>query len=333
MNEKFDSKTAATIPDECDCPNGRAEHMSTCASLRATLATVKPGGCVQLPTSERERFEAWAGDCGYPIRRGFGRQDDYEFMETRRMWESWQAALAAQPSPGRQGDASHLSVYADSYRRMAKMGDGRVSCIDVAFDIEHNMSRALAARQPETAHAAYHTGKAIGRREAELEASEPVRIYGCCAQPEGELHTAECPNLRHLAARQPVKLIAQKVGDYRVTVAEDTITVSRGRDIVFAYSAGDPEPINARQPVGEPPVGRVRTKVDGGFIAELLPGVSDRVSNMAPLYLQQPTQPVDLSPEDRGMLARCLRYCREDAVDDGSAREIERLLALIDSQA
>jgi hypothetical protein len=39
-------------------------------------------------------------------------------------------------------------VYADSYRRMAKMGDGRVSCIDVAFDIEHNMSRALAARQP-----------------------------------------------------------------------------------------------------------------------------------------------------------------------------------------
>lgn len=56
----------------------------------------------------------------------------------------------------------------------------------------------------------------------------------------------------YLAARQPVNLIAQKVGDYRVTVAEDSITVSRGRDIVFAYSAGDAEPINARQPVGEP---------------------------------------------------------------------------------
>lgn len=51
-----------------------------------------------------------------------------------------------------------------------------------------------------------------------------------------------------LADRQPVALIAQKVGDYRVTVAEDAITVSRGRDIVFAYSAGDAEPINARQP-------------------------------------------------------------------------------------
>lgn len=54
-----------------------------------------------------------------------------------------------------------------------------------------------------------------------------------------------------LAARQPVSLIAQKIGDYRVTVAEDAITVSRGRDIVFAYSAGDPEPIMDRQPVGE----------------------------------------------------------------------------------
>ncbi|MDQ7284911.1 hypothetical protein [Stenotrophomonas sp. Sm5341] len=54
-----------------------------------------------------------------------------------------------------------------------------------------------------------------------------------------------------LAARQPVALIAQKVGDYRVTVAEDAITVSRGRDIVFAYSAGDAEPINASQPVGQ----------------------------------------------------------------------------------
>lgn len=51
----------------------------------------------------------------------------------------------------------------------------------------------------------------------------------------------------------------------------------------------------ARQPVGEP-VGRVRTRVDGEFIAELLPGVADRVSNMAPLYLLQPAQAVDLGP-------------------------------------
>ncbi|HDX0923705.1 TPA: hypothetical protein RNS88_003642 [Stenotrophomonas maltophilia] len=37
-----------------------------------------------------------------------------------------------------------------------------------------------------------------------LDPRQPVRIYGCCAQPEGELHTTECPNMRHLAARQPV---------------------------------------------------------------------------------------------------------------------------------
>jgi len=48
-----------------------------------------------------------------------------------------------------QGDAnSPLTVYADSYRRMAKMGDGRVLCTDVAYDIEHNMARTLVARQP-----------------------------------------------------------------------------------------------------------------------------------------------------------------------------------------
>lgn len=91
-------------------------------------------------------------------------------------------------------------------------------------------------------------------------ARHPVRIYGCCAQPEGELHTAECPNMRHLAAGQPV---------------------------------------------GEP-VGQVRTRVDGGFIAELLPGVADRVSNLAPLYVA-PAQAVDLGELRRlsdGWLAR-----------------------------
>lgn len=49
------------------------------------------------------------------------------------------------------------------------------------------------------------------------------------------------------------------------------------------------EALAARQPVGEP-VGQVRTRVDGGFIAELLPGVADRVSNLAPLYAAPPPQ-------------------------------------------
>lgn len=38
-----------------------------------------------------------------------------------------------------------------------------------------------------------------------LAARQTVRIYGCCAQLEGELHTADCLNMRPLvAARQPV---------------------------------------------------------------------------------------------------------------------------------
>lgn len=44
----------------------------------------------------RQQFEAWAEDAGYPTRRGFGNANDYGFVETRRMWESWRAALAAQ---------------------------------------------------------------------------------------------------------------------------------------------------------------------------------------------------------------------------------------------
>ncbi|MCO7468881.1 hypothetical protein NJG16_02230 [Stenotrophomonas maltophilia] len=148
----------------------------------ATLATVKHGGCVQLrdwhslaehitdhlcandydiggrpellvcvveaiASDTRARFEAWARLNGHTLTRSA--DGEYCFISVRNLWTSWQAALSAQPSPGGQGDVhSPLSVYVDSYRRMAKMGDGRVSCIDVAFDIEHNMSHALVARQP-----------------------------------------------------------------------------------------------------------------------------------------------------------------------------------------
>ncbi|MBA0242746.1 hypothetical protein D7Y16_05495 [Stenotrophomonas maltophilia] len=76
--------------------------------------------------------------------------------------------------------------------------------------------------------------------------------YGIYRDNAEERYRVLPDRIRALAARQPVELIAQKIGDYRVTVDEDAITVSRGRDIVFAYSADDPEPIMDRQPVGEP---------------------------------------------------------------------------------
>lgn len=60
-----------------------------------TLATVKHGGCVQLPTSERARFEAWAEDSYHLQRMG----DVYRSVITTDAWRAWQAALSAQPSP------------------------------------------------------------------------------------------------------------------------------------------------------------------------------------------------------------------------------------------
>ena len=55
----------------------------------------------------------------------------------------------------------------------------------------------------------------------------------------------------------------------------------------------------ARQPGAQEPVGQVRTRVDGGFVAELCPGVADRVSNMAPLYVAPPAQGIDLGQLER----------------------------------
>ncbi len=97
----------------------------------------------------------------------------------------------------------------------------------------------------------------------------------------------------------------------------------------------------ARQPVGEP-VGQVRTRVDGGFIAELLPGVADRVSNLAPLYVA-PAQAVDLG-QFRAKVAELLRGEFDLEVsdpedhrhDDGSGeadRIAGKIVALLDSQA
>ncbi|WP_440977449.1 hypothetical protein [Stenotrophomonas maltophilia] len=122
---------------------------------------------------------------------------------------------------------------------------------------------------------------------------------------------------------------------------EDGIRLlDRGGLLGFAQDVASA--LAARQPVGEP-VGRVRTRVDGGFIAELLPGVAERVSNMAPLYLQQPAQAVDLGRfrpfivEARNNAYAFIETMRKAGRDSSDAREkaaiTERLLALIDSQA
>lgn len=91
-------------------------------------------------------------------------------------------ALSAQPSPGGQGDELDL--------------DRVLSLADVHAEESREDGVRLLDRGGLLAFA-----RDVA---AALAACSPVRIYGCCDQPEGELHTAECPNMRHLAARQPV---------------------------------------------------------------------------------------------------------------------------------
>lgn len=143
MNEKLDSKTPAT------------------------LATVKHGGCVQLPTSERARFEAWASAYGFPVAKTDGLYHSYT---TATAWLAWQqAALSAQPSPGGQGNALVTDEMVQAACKVWAETPGQGEDW-----MQAALKAALAARQPETSHAAYHTDKAVGRREAELEARQPV---------------------------------------------------------------------------------------------------------------------------------------------------------------
>lgn len=108
------------------------------------------------------------------------------------------ATLSAQPSPGGRADALTVRRF---IAERARNPEHRQDVLDGCYD----------------------STDWFGHVQAALAAPQPVRIYGCCAQPEGELHTAECPNMRHLAARQP-----------EGATVKDSLTVA------------------ARQPVGKP---------------------------------------------------------------------------------
>ena len=90
------------------------------------------------------------------------------------------------------------------------------------------------------------------------------------------------------------------------------------------------EAIAARQPGAQVPVGQVRTRVDGGFIAELFPGVADRVSNMAPLYAAPPAQGINL-----GAVAAMLRQARlylQDGLNSQCMNKLDDLQTLIEKR-
>ncbi|PII19001.1 hypothetical protein CR919_15035 [Stenotrophomonas sp. LMG 10879] len=96
----------------------------------ATLATVKHGGSVQLPTSERARFDA------------FLRGNPFMGLMAGTAWQVWQAALSAQPSPGGQ------NALADAARRVLSDVDSGDYHGEISEATYAALEAALAARQP-----------------------------------------------------------------------------------------------------------------------------------------------------------------------------------------
>ncbi|HHA2975898.1 TPA: hypothetical protein ACOFD8_003278 [Stenotrophomonas maltophilia] len=123
----------------------------------ATLATVKHGGCVQLPSSERERFEAWArthhrlGESGYLEREQLS--GDYRLQPTDYAWRAWQAALSAQPSPGGQGGFNYERMFVDACAALAEVSrelgcDPEQGGAEPILAAIAELREALSARQP-----------------------------------------------------------------------------------------------------------------------------------------------------------------------------------------
>ena len=177
------------IRDELDTPGNRnpearyAGHRGEPALERYTadeLAAWEEGQRARVPASvaglsgdaEREAFEAW-----YSKRYAYSFGPVPETWKHAAMcdaWEVWQQARAALHSTGKPqaipssavgaepGRRNPLLAYVDSYREMARMGDGRVSCLAVALDIEQNMAPLLEPPVQSTQCAAWRvfTGKA-----------------------------------------------------------------------------------------------------------------------------------------------------------------------------
>lgn len=278
-----------------------------------TLATAKHGGCVQLATAPERCAEC--------------RHTTFELHPDGHICVHCKLIVATQPSPGGEGDAP-LRVF--SAGRWTYDGTGQTFShedMDAAAFVVYRDAALSAQPSPggqgellgyvrveaikalreddEVTGVMVHVEERTDSVPVYLAASQSVRIYGCCAQLEGELHTAECPNMRHLAARQPVgEIVAWQhcgenhehmvISDSRKKALKEGETEKGIRKIDAAYSI----PL-VRQPVGEP----------FGYCADFDPGAhefSHTFYYLAPgetvpagctaFYTTPPAQAVDMGP-------------------------------------
>lgn len=163
----------------------------------ATLATVKHGGCVQLVTSERERFEAWLAtqhDQGseHVIAMVSDTDDRYQSPVTSSMWSAWQAANAAREGGRINGWRMYdgIRVYSAS---------AHASIVDDQQFVRYDDYLAALSAQPSPG----------GQGPNEMADALERIAAGSLSDYEGveadELHILRCAKLiRDLAARQPM---------------------------------------------------------------------------------------------------------------------------------
>jgi hypothetical protein len=316
-----------------------------------TLATVKHGGCVQLGTSERERFEAYARqDPRYfnVARSGEG----YYYPATQDAWASWQAALSVILSTGGQDALKALVAnwrgYADKHELNALEADSIGDMPDTVSRLE-TTSKVFrqAAVELETALSAQPSP---GGQDARAQFEE-YRGGDCERDAQGYYTNARTAQdwamwQAALAARQPV-----------CPTVKDSLTVGGGQPVAWLVHWSD-------MPMESPEVTRSASR-----IAEV--SALTNPPRIMPLYAaptaQKSAQAVDLGPSipsELATVAAALKRFDECAEDSGSegcdigrawfdalttmgllrrtqrspavwtmTAEGERLLALIDSQA
>lgn len=193
-------------------------------------------------------------------------------------------------------------------------------------DTKSNDLTAITARLREQSDyaASFDRGARVVALTTALAATEAAAFFAATAkQQDGEVQGDGL--LDHLSKYLPSKLLDR---------VNEALAARQPDESEKAF-----EDAYARQPVGQAPVMYQERLWHSETWKECTKEHHDklaaspvRAGKVRALYAAPPAQGIELSPKDRGMLARCLRYCREDAVGDGSAQEIERLLALIDGQ-